>query len=664
MENLRQFDKAISLGKFWHEKKGSLPKNLKERIKFAINLSERNMPNQHRKTISLLIRELASHGLENFMNYEDLDMLLISFEKGDITLAEIFNYELEQIENDKDEMTDEIKQRLGDINQTIYNVLKGTLDGDLRADALTSLDLVIDDNRNQDFETALKAIFGQIEKNLSQLANLKEVSLAHVNPDPDIPECIVYTNLNPEKRLGLSGDVDLDNLKWQKAQYSNLIVTWAKVSLSEENENRIIFKLNFGEQEFGYLEYKFDGESVHQIAFDTCANMSAMMDTFLNARLQIEIKKLIESRKREILADNKLKDWRLMCTELCKVLSKVLQTPISFSCDLKPGGETSWDILIDGATAKEEVNLARFTKEALESGGEFFNLQIDEGKGRQIIGSLMVACKDDAQRGIVNDALSFLEGIIMGREEARHWLSKLIGAPAADKYLEDNIELTPTDHPVVTLFSDIDDYSRTVRELSAEKAGIDKIMSEFIARAKKKIEKDYDVIIDKFVGDEAIVLIGPPYDKEGLDMFGNKEPNYAQYIDLAYDIANKLQLILNEISEEFQKRDGFKLPRRLVFANGCGIVDGDPVGIYGKPEEPGAGVDYTIFGNEMNRVARVLGEADAYEFLMPYDSYLKYVEAGGKKLQPVKDAFEVETHGVGKFKVILVSDVSAPLDKE
>jgi class 3 adenylate cyclase len=667
MENLKKFasfGQAVKLGEFWHnaQEEGSLPENLKERISFAMNLSKKEMPDHSRKTISMLIREFVPYGWK-FVDQKELENLLTQFEKGEIALSEILDYELEQIESN-DELAPVIKQRLGDINQMIYSVLKGTLDGNLRADALTSLDLVIDNNRNQDFETAIKSIFERIELNLENLSDLKEVRLAHINPDPDISEYVVYNNLNSEKeeKAEILEYTNFGTLEWQEKKYSDLEVSWAKVSFPEENESRFVFKLNFGEQEFGYLEYRFEGESIHQIAFDNCANMSAMMDTFLNARLQIEIKKLIEAKKREILADHKFKDWTGMCTELCKALSKVLKTPIAFSCALKPGIKKSWDVLVNEGEVEEEADFVRFTKEAIDEGGEFFDLNIDEGKGRQRIGSLMVACKDDAQRGIVNDALSFLEGIIMGREEARHWLSKLIGAPAADKYLDNNIELTPAPHPVVTLFSDIDGYTKSVRKLLEKKEGIDRIMSEFIARAKLEIERDYDVIIDKFVGDEAITLIGPPYDKEGLDMFGNKEPNHAQYIDLAYDVAKKLQWILDDISEEFQERDNFKLPNRLVFANGCGIIDGDPVGIYGAPEEPGAGVDYTIFGNEMNRVARVLGQADAYEFLMPYASYEKYVEAGGTRLQPVKEAFDVDTKGLEEFKVILVTDLSNPLD--
>lgn len=664
MKNLKKFasfGQAVKLGEFWHnaQEKGSLPENLKERINFAMNLSKREMPDHSRKTISMLIREFVLHDLGDFVDQKELENLLTQFEEGEITLSEILDYELERIE-DVEEVSPEIKQRLGDINQMIYSVLKGTLDGNLRADALTSLDLVIDNNRNQDFETAIKSIFEQIEGNLENLSDLKEVRLAHINPDPGISEYVVYNNLNSEAEI--LEYTNYGTLEWQEEKYSDLEVSWAKISFPEDNESRFVFKLNFGEQEFGYLEYRFEGESIHQIAFDNCANMSAMMDTFLNVRLQIKIKKFIEAKKREILADHKFKDWTGMCTELCKTLSEVLKTPIAFSCNLKPGIKKSWDVLVDEGEIEEEADFVRFTKEAFDGGGEFFYLRIDEGKGRQKIGSLMVACRDDAQRGIVNDALSFLEGIIMGREEARHWLSKLIGRAAADLYLAGDIEDIPTKHPVVTLFADIVGYTKAVRKLLEKEEGIDRIMSKFIARAKLEIERDYNATVDKFVGDEVIVLIGPPYNEEGLDMFGNKEPNYSEYIDLSYDIARKLQEILDEISKEVQEQDDFELPNRLVFANGCGIVDGNPVGIYGDPEEPGAGVDYTIFGNEMNRVARVLGKAGAYEFLMPYASYEKYVEAGGTRLQPVKEAFDVDTKGLVEFKVILVTDSENPLD--
>ncbi|MBU1446202.1 hypothetical protein KKD70_02990 [Patescibacteria group bacterium] len=660
MENLKNtsaFETASKLGEFWHEKKVTLPTNLKDRIEFAMNLSKRELSENHRQLISSLIRELASHGMSSVIEGEEFDMFLSEFEKGKIALSDVFGYEIDLLQNQ--DLAPEIQQKIGDINQMVYGVLKGVLDGTLRADALTSLDKVIDENRNATLEVAVRAILKKIGNILVDLGNLKSVNLAHVHPDPDNNEYVVYTSDENEK-----AEIDCKemlNLTWQKAEYEDLMVDYARIKSKNEAATQLIFKLSFGDQEIGYLVYEFEGDNVHPLTFGSCANMSAMLDTFLNARLQNEIKEIIADRKREILEKYKFKEWRKMCSELCSTLSKVLGTRIAFTCDAKPGSKNYWYVMVDGDNVDENANFLEFTHDATDAGGEFFAVNIDEGEGRKKIGSLMVACKDDAQRGIVNDALSFIESILMGREEARHWLSKLIGAPSADKWLENDIEEVPTAHPVVTLFSDIDDYSRTVHELSDAKTGIGKIMSEFISRVKLEIERDYGVVIDKFVGDEVIVLIGPPYGKNGLDMFGNKEPNYAQYIDLAYTISQELQRILDEISEEIQERDRFELPRRLVFANGCGLVDGDPVGIYGAPEKPGAGVDYTIFGDEMNKIARVLGKADANQFLMPNSSYKKYVGSGGSRLQPVGEAFMADTKGVGQVELILVHDSTNPL---
>ncbi|MBD3156335.1 hypothetical protein GF369_00755 [Candidatus Peregrinibacteria bacterium] len=648
---------ALTLGELWHKQQGRIPENLEDRIHLACNLADHPLPYQSRKAISNLIQTLLKQSPANHQ-ISDIQTLLSDFEADTITIRELFAYELSAIETQ--EIPEDIQLHIASINQLVYEVMKGMLDGELRANALTSMDRVIDETRNEEFETAIRALLEQIEKDLQSIAHFKEVRLTHINPDPDIEEHQVHTSNTTE--YALQEHTNLHFFEWKRTDYINLPVDWAHVYDPERGELRLVFKLKFGKQEFGYLEFRFEGEKIHPLVFSKCANMSAMIDTFLNARLQHEVKKLIAEKKRDILADHNFKDWTTMCTKLCTLLSKVLEKPIAFSCNLKPGEQKSWDVLVDGDKTEEDADFIGFTKEAIEQGGEFFELKIDQGKGRQRIGSIMVACNDDAQRGIVNDVLSFLEGIVMGREEARHWLSKLIGAPSADKWLANTIEQTPTPHPVVVLYSDIDDYSKTVRELSkkhpAAVGGIDEIMNRFISEAKLVIEQKYNVVVDKFVGDEIIVLIGPPYDKNGLDAFGNKDPHFNHNIDLAYDISQELQKILDDIATDVQKEYHFTLPRRLVFANGCGIVDGDPVGIYGAPEKPGAGVDYTIFGNEMNRVARVLGKADAHQFLIPYDSYMRYKDDDGSMLCPIGEPFNITTHGVGEFKVVLVEKTS------
>jgi len=654
IETSSTFKKALELGEFWHAEKGSTPNNLADRVKLALHFSQTDLSEPNRNTISSIIRRLNSQNNENILNPEDLEPLLRRFEEGDVSLADILGYELDTIEEKSP--SPEIKTRIADINDLVYRVLKGFLDGDMRADALTSLDVVIDETRNEDFETAVKAVLQQIEENLKDLSNFKEVRLTHINPDPEVQEHAVHAH--SQDAADICEHTNINLLEWQEHKDKKLIVDWTKVECTEEDETRLMFKLSFGEKEFGYLEYRFEGEKIHPIVFGRCANMSAMVDTFLNKRLQDEVKKIIAQKKREILTENKFSDWTIMCTELCKLLSKVLQKPIAFSCNLKPGESKSWDVLVNQDKVEKDADFIGFTKEALENGGEFFELKIDKGTDRQRIGSIMVACKDDAQRGIVTDVLSFLEGIILSREEARHWLSKLIGSGPADAWLANDIEKTPKPHPVVVLYSDIDDYSKTMQELATShpdvEGGIDEIMTRFISEAKLVIEKKYNVVLDKFVGDETIVLVGPPYTEKGLDAFGNEKPNFAHNLDLAFEISQELQKILDECSDAEQKEHNFTLPRKLLFAHGCGIVDGDPVGIYGDPEKPGAGVDYTIFGHEMNRVARVLGKADAEQFLIPYDTYMKYQKDGGKMLQADGESKNVDTKGVGEFKVILV----------
>ncbi len=47
--------------------------------------------------------------------------------------------------------------------------------------------------------------------------------------------------------------------------------------------------------------------------------------------------------------------------------------------------------------------------------------------------------------------------------------------------------------------------------------------------------------VDKFVGDEIIILIGAPFDKQGRDAFGDSEPDFVKYIETSYAVSLRLQ---------------------------------------------------------------------------------------------------------------------------
>lgn len=120
MENLKNtsaFETASKLGEFWHEKKVTLPTNLKDRIEFAMNLSKRELSENHRQLISSLIRELASHGMSSVIEGEEFDMFLSEFEKGKIALSDVFGYEIDLLQNQ--DLAPEIQQKIGDINQMV-----------------------------------------------------------------------------------------------------------------------------------------------------------------------------------------------------------------------------------------------------------------------------------------------------------------------------------------------------------------------------------------------------------------------------------------------------------------------------------------------------------------------------------------------------------------
>lgn len=343
---------ALTLGKLWHKQQGLVPENLEDRIHLACTLADYPLPYQSRKAISNLIRTLLKQSPVDNQG-DDIQTMLNDFEADAITIRELFAFELKTIETQ--EISEDMQLHIASINQLVYEVMKGILDGELRANALTSMDRVIDETRNEEFGTAIRALLEQIEKDLQSITQFKEVRLTHINPDPDIEEHQVNTS-NTTKGT-LQEHTNLHFFEWERTDYINLPVDWAQVHDPDNDELRLVFKLKFGKQEFGYLEFRFKGEKIHPLVFSKCANMSAMIDTFLNTRLQREVKKLIAEKKRNILADHNFKDWTTMCTKLCTVISKVLEKPIAFSCNLKPGEQKSWDILVDGNKTEKMLTL-------------------------------------------------------------------------------------------------------------------------------------------------------------------------------------------------------------------------------------------------------------------------------------------------------------------
>jgi len=630
-----------------------VPVNLETRIMTAAILSSQYLIDFNRKTIANLIRSLSLHIPEDKYDKPQIENQLQFFEKGDIDLFEIFKIVLQQISALNLYDYPEIIAKIHEINQLIYDTLKGVLEGDFRADALTSLDEIIDDTRNDEFEIAAKKILEKITEELSLIAKINSVKLIYTDPEPNNNNLLSF-EYPKTKSNNTYSENPYKKVEWQTYEDKDLGVDY--LTRQTEKGCKMVFKLCFGDDEFGYLEYELGSETVHPLIFTKSACMSAMVDTFLNTRLQNEIKKLIAAKKREILKKHDFREWPSICKELLKYLSKVIDKPLAFTCKKSPYEDKSYSVLVDGEESNEEADLIDFIRYTLDRGGEMHDLEIDAGDGQLRIGSVVVTVNDETRRGIIQDALGFFESVIAMREEKRGHMSSQYGAAVADRWLDGTIEEEPARHKTVALYADIDDYSKTTKRLSKENKDhiMAKVIKRFFGQSKLEFERKYNVIVDKFVGDEIIILIGPPYTKDGKDAFGNLSPDYVKHIEIAYDLKFELQDLLSRITKEVCDEEEYK-DLNLKFAFGCGIVEGDFVGLFGFPSIPGAGGDYTTIGHGMNSAARVADEADADEFLLPYKSYLKYKELGGEKLKILGERFNIDAQGIGETIVVKIT---------
>lgn len=659
-DDRRYLDSAERLAEHYYENSDDIrPTNLATRVKTAAILSSQYLSGSNRATIANLIRALLENVPGDKLDLTEIELQLKQFEEKERDLFDLFKEELQQIGSFDLYQNPEIIAALQRINQLIYDTLKAIIEGDARADALTSLDNLIDNTRNEEFSNAATSVLEKINEILRLIAKLKGVRLLYTHPDPDNDNLQSFNYPDTENRSDLVEN-PYDDIVWNNYTDKDLNVDY--IIQETEDGCRLTFKLCFGDDEFGYLEYELEGEDVHPIIFAKSACMSAMVDTFLNTRLQIEIKKLIAEKKREILKEYDFREWPTICTELLKYLSKVIGKPLAFTCKKSPFEDKSYSVLVDNDHANEEADLFNFIRETLDQKGEMHDLEIDMGEGEIRIGSIVVSVNDETRRGIIQDALGFFESVIATREQIRGNMSSQYGAGVADRWLDGTIEEIPAKHNTVALYADIDDYSKTTKRLSAENKEviIPKVLKRFFALSKLRFERKYNIIVDKFVGDEIIILIGPPYTKDGRDAFGNLEPDYVKHMEIAYDLQIELQKLLTEITNEvcveeaYVDNDGNAL-LDLRFAYGCGIVEGDFIGIFGDPTTPGAGGDYTTIGHEMNHTARVADEADADEFLMPYESYLKYVELGGTKLVAIGEPYSIDAQGIGDTLVVKIT---------
>jgi class 3 adenylate cyclase len=672
-EDQASIQSAEELALLWWEQQKKKPGNILKRVETAAILSNQPVPTDTREGITATIRFALKTITSIPLDKKLIEVQLKAYERGELNLFDLFQFELGQIAALKLTENPEVLKILHKINIAAYKAQKGALDGDFRADASSALDKAIDRTKKVKLKKPIEFVLAKIQEILSIISKFKNVRLLHFDPEPDCDDLIAFNypmnkrqnrlKNNPyadvQKALTKEELEDLDEdpniRRWKKYEdeRGDLEVEYIEVP-TNSGGCKLVYKLSFGEEEFGYIEYEFEDDGVHKLVKSKCSSVSAMMDTFLNDRLKEDIKKLIDKKKREIQKKLKPHHWPAVFTKLSEYLSQIIERPFVITCDRKPGmHDTPLVVEVNGKEARilDDISDSKIN-------GESFKIRYEDEEGAVQVSEIIFDPLDEKREGIIEEAVSFFEGIVQWRESRRESHMSNVGLLPADLKIDDNLEEEPTEHDFAVLYADVDDYSTIMTQLAVDypekKHPLSEIMGEFFADSKRIIEKEFNVVVDKFVGDEIIILIGAPFDKEGRDAFGDLEPDFAKYIETSYEVSLRLQQLLDEISAKIETKLGITLPKPLRFACGTGLLFGAPIGVYGNLDIKGAGADYTSISPQMNLIARVLGNADGDEFLMDLQTYEKYIECGGTKLRMIGEPYEVPAKGAPNGRAMVV----------
>ncbi len=103
------------------------------------------------------------------------------------------------------------------------------------------------------------------------------------------------------------------------------------------------------------------------------------------------------------------------------------------------------------------------------------------------------------------------------KERVREILNKVVSQEIAEEILKGNVQLGGEEKRVTVLFVDIRHFTRLTEHMEAQK--VIKLVNKCMVKIAEVIDR-YGGVIDKFVGDEVMVLFGAPIAKEGSSLRG------------------------------------------------------------------------------------------------------------------------------------------------
>ncbi len=190
-----------------------------------------------------------------------------------------------------------------------------------------------------------------------------------------------------------------------------------------------------------------------------------------------------------------------------------------------------------------------------------------------------------------------VDGLIE-KEKMRDVMNKVVSKEIAEELMKKGVQLGGERRFVTLLFSDIRGFTAMSEKMEPEE--IVAVLNEYMNEMVKVVEK-YGGVVDKFVGDEIMVIYGAPISRGEVE-------------DAKAAVRTAVGMIkrLKELNEQWRSQG-----KREIFA-GIGLNSGYVVaGNMGSEKR----LSYTVIGDTVNTAARLCGAAGKLQILISQPTY-------------------------------------------
>lgn len=212
--------------------------------------------------------------------------------------------------------------------------------------------------------------------------------------------------------------------------------------------------------------------------------------------------------------------------------------------------------------------------------------------------SIRAEVSSNDEIGFIARNFNFMVEQIAEKEKIRDIMNKVVSEEIARELLKKGIELGGEMRFTTMLFSDIRGFTSMSEKMDPKE--LISILNEYMTEMVEIVKK-YRGVVDKFVGDEIMVVYGAPVS------FGKKEDALLA-VATAYEMIRKIE----KLHEKWEKEE------KPLLTPGIGINSGNVVaGNMGSKDR----LSYTVIGDAVNTAARLCGAAPGKTCIISETTY-------------------------------------------